>query len=149
MFSRDTIFFYLASSQGQGHHNSVSQLLWARITWPTQSTFPVGGNRSTRRKPMTFSRALTILFSHDDWDQIHIKIEPGTLEVKGEWSDHYTTKAPVIFGWGWPNRFSACWGSETSLSIRPYERIRPDTKVTISPVSSVHNLDWALIGLLE
>ena len=36
-----------------------------------------------------------------------------------------------------------------SLSIRPYERIRPDTKVTISPVSSVHNLDWALIGLLE
>ena len=28
-----------------------------------------------------------------------------------------------------------------SLSIRPYERIRPDTKVTISPVSSVHNLD--------
>ena len=32
MFSRDTIFFYLALSQGQGHHNSVSQLLWARIT---------------------------------------------------------------------------------------------------------------------
>ena len=26
------IFFYLASPQGQGHHNSVSQLLWARIT---------------------------------------------------------------------------------------------------------------------
>ena len=25
-------FFYLASPQGQGHHNSVSQLLWARIT---------------------------------------------------------------------------------------------------------------------
>ena len=25
-------FTYLASPQGQGHHNSVSQLLWARIT---------------------------------------------------------------------------------------------------------------------
>ena len=25
-------FIYLASPQGQGHHNSVSQLLWARIT---------------------------------------------------------------------------------------------------------------------
>ena len=25
-------FFILASPQGQGHHNSVSQLLWARIT---------------------------------------------------------------------------------------------------------------------
>ena len=27
----------------------------------TLSTFPVGGNRSTRRKPTTFGRALTIL----------------------------------------------------------------------------------------
>ena len=26
------ISIYLASPQGQGHHNSVSQLLWARIT---------------------------------------------------------------------------------------------------------------------
>ena len=26
------LFIYLASPQGQGHHNSVSQLLWARIT---------------------------------------------------------------------------------------------------------------------
>ena len=25
-------FYYLASPQGQGHHNSVSQLLWSRIT---------------------------------------------------------------------------------------------------------------------
>ena len=49
---------------------------------------------------MTFGRALTILFSHDDWVRIDIKIEPGTLEVKGEWSDHYTTEAPVIFGRG-------------------------------------------------
>ena len=24
--------FYLVSPQGRGHHNSVSQLLWARIT---------------------------------------------------------------------------------------------------------------------
>ena len=35
----------LALPQGQGHHNSVSQLLWARITNLTLSTFPVGGNR--------------------------------------------------------------------------------------------------------
>ena len=68
---------------------------------PMQSTFPVGGNRSTRRKPTTFGRALTILFSHENWVRIHIKmtlleIELGTLEVKGEWSDHYTTEAPTI-----------------------------------------------------
>ena len=59
----------------------------------------MGGNRSTRRKPTTFGRALTMLFSHEDWVRVHIKmtllgIELGTLEVKGEWSDHYTTEAP-------------------------------------------------------
>ena len=52
---------------------------------------------------MTFGRALTILFSHEDWARIHIKmtllgIELGTLEVKGEWSDHYTTEAPLSDG---------------------------------------------------
>ena len=49
----------------------------------------------TQRKPTTFGRALTVLFSREDWVRVHIKmtllgIEPGTLEVKGEWSDHYT-----------------------------------------------------------
>ena len=42
-----------------------------------------------------------MLFSHEDWVRIHIKmtllgIELGTLEVKGEWSDHYATDAPVM-----------------------------------------------------
>ena len=46
-------------TQGQGHHNSVSQLLWARITYPTPSTFPVG-------------RALTVLFSHEDWVRVYL-----------------------------------------------------------------------------
>ena len=64
--------FYLALPQGQGHHNSVSQLLWARSTYPTLSTFSVGGNRSTRRKPMTFGRALTLLFSREDWVRVHL-----------------------------------------------------------------------------
>ena len=46
-----------------------------------------------------FGRALTILFSHEDWVRVNIKmtllgIELGTLEVKREWSDHYTTEAP-------------------------------------------------------
>ena len=31
-FLKIYLFIYLASPQGQGHHNSVSQLLWARIT---------------------------------------------------------------------------------------------------------------------
>ena len=35
-------FIYLTLPQGQGHHNSASQLLWAHITKPTLSTFPCG-----------------------------------------------------------------------------------------------------------
>ena len=31
-FFKIYLFIYLASPQGQGHHNSVSQLLWARVT---------------------------------------------------------------------------------------------------------------------
>ena len=65
-------FILLTSPHGQGHHNSMSRLLWARITYPTLSTFPVGGNRSTRRKPTTFGRALTILFSHEDWVRVYL-----------------------------------------------------------------------------
>ena len=99
------ILFYLALPQGQGHHNSVSQLLWARSTYPTLSTIPVGGNRSTRRKPTTFGRALTLLFSHEikfcsdpvrsedyfpEWKPAFTGDRTRTLEVKGEWSDHYT-----------------------------------------------------------
>ena len=93
------IYFFLSTSpQGQGHHNSVSQLLWARIFYPTLSTFPVGGNRRTRRKPTTFGRALTILFSHEDWLRVYLT-EDRTQNLrgeKGEWSDHYTTEAPVF-----------------------------------------------------
>ena len=52
------IFFYLAYSQGQGYHNSVTQLLWAHIIYPNLPILSVGGNRSTRRKPTTFNRAI-------------------------------------------------------------------------------------------
>ena len=40
------IYIYLALPQGQGHHNSVSQLQWARSTYPTPSTFPLHGRYS-------------------------------------------------------------------------------------------------------
>jgi hypothetical protein len=43
--------FSFANYIGQGHQNSICQLLWALL--------PVGGNRSTRRKPTAFGRALT------------------------------------------------------------------------------------------
>ena len=57
------------------------------------STFPVGGDRRTRRKPTTFGRALTIYSFHmrTGFEFTLLGIELGTLEVKGEWSDHYTT----------------------------------------------------------
>ena len=43
-------FILLTLPQGQGHHNSLSQLLWARTTYPTLSTFPVGGNLRGERR---------------------------------------------------------------------------------------------------
>ena len=77
---KNVLFFnFLVLPQGQGHHNSMSQLLWARSTYLTLSTFPVGGNRSTRRKPTTFGRALTLLFSHEDWVR---RFEIGGLKLK-------------------------------------------------------------------
>ena len=57
-------------------------------------TFFVGGNRSTRRKPTTFGRTLTILFSQEDWVRVHIKMNltgDRGLEVKGKWSDRSLT----------------------------------------------------------
>ena len=60
---------------------------------PTLSTFQVGGNRSTRRKPTTFGRALTnsshmSVASPNQWS------EPTISEVKGACPDDCTTKAP-------------------------------------------------------
>ena len=59
----------------------------------------MGENRSTRRKPTTFGRALTILFQHEGWLRVQIKmnlvgIELRTLEAKGKWSDHYWPPKP-------------------------------------------------------
>ena len=76
-------FFLFSLATGAGSHNSVSHLLWARITYPTLSTFPVGGNRSTRRKPTTFGRALTILFSHENWVQVYLTGDR-TRNLRGE-----------------------------------------------------------------
>ena len=50
-------------------------------------SFPMGGNRSTRRKPTTFGRALTILFSHENWVRVHIKMNltgDRTRNLRGE-----------------------------------------------------------------
>ena len=82
-FLTDFLLFTLVT--GQGHHNGVSQLLWvwARITHSNLSTFPVGGNRSTRRKPTTLGRVLTILFSHEDWVQVHLTGDQ-TWNLRGE-----------------------------------------------------------------
>ena len=94
----DFFLFSFATRAGSPQQREPITLGPCYLAHPSQ--LPVGGNRSTRGKPTTFGRALTILFSHEDWFRIHIKmtllgIELGTLEVKGEWSDHYTTEAPV------------------------------------------------------
>ena len=47
-----------------------------------------GGN------PRLSTERRLLLFSHEDWVRIALRIEPATLEVKGEWSNHCTTEAP-------------------------------------------------------
>ena len=59
---------------------------------------PAHESKATRRKPTTFGRALTVLFLHEDWVRVHIKMNltgDRTRNLKGEWSDHYTTEAPI------------------------------------------------------
>ena len=75
IFSYFYLFIYLfsfatrAGSPQQGEPVAVGPYYLTPL-----STFSVGGNRSTRRKPTTFGRALTILFSHEDWVRVHIKL---------------------------------------------------------------------------
>ena len=49
---KHSFFFLLFSfAQGQGHHNSVSQLLWARSTYPCGPAVPIPVNFPCGRKP--------------------------------------------------------------------------------------------------
>ena len=49
--------FYLASPQGQGHHNSVSQLLWGRITYPPIN-YPCGWKSEYPEKTHHFRQSV-------------------------------------------------------------------------------------------
>ena len=67
---------------------------------PTLSTFPVGGTGVTRENPglsverrLNFFHMRTGFESTLRWTLLRIKLR--ALEVKGEWSDHYTTEAPL------------------------------------------------------
>ena len=66
------ILLFLAFTTRAGSPQQPEPITVGHITYPTLSTFPVGVNQSTRRKPTTFSRVLTILISHEDWVQVHL-----------------------------------------------------------------------------
>ena len=94
------LFIYLTSPQGQGHHNSVSQLLWARITYPPcqlslwQETGVPGENPRLSAERWLYSFHMRTGFESTlRWTLLGIEL--GTSEVKGEWSDHYATEAPM------------------------------------------------------
>jgi hypothetical protein len=70
------IFIYLALPTRAGSPQQHMPITVGPFTSPTLSTSPVGGNWSTRRKPMTFSRVITLLFSHEvgfesHWESSH------------------------------------------------------------------------------
>ena len=52
-------FIYLALPTRTGSPQQHVPITVGSFTSPTLSTFPVGGNQSTWRKPMTFDRVLT------------------------------------------------------------------------------------------
>ena len=75
------IFYLLALPHGQGHHNSVSQLLWAHMQYlpPCQLSLL----EEPRGNPRLSVERWLILFLHEDWFQELVRIKPMTLEVKG------------------------------------------------------------------
>ena len=64
--------------------------------------FPVGRNTILGfcgGNPRLSTERRLLLFSHEGWVRIAFRNsawEPATLEVKGEWSNHYTTEAPLF-----------------------------------------------------
>jgi hypothetical protein len=64
------------------HITTLEGSVWS-LSQPTLSTFPVGGNRSARRKPTTFGRALTDSFDMSVMSESAARIEPTIAEVKG------------------------------------------------------------------
>ena len=93
------LFIYLALPTRAGSPRQHMPITVGPFYLTPLSTFPVGGNRSTRGKPTTFGRALTLLFSHEDWVRVAlrkylVRFEPAASEVKGKCANHLATEAP-------------------------------------------------------
>ena len=80
--------------QGQGHHNSVSQMLYARSQLSCQLTLWEETGVPGENPWLSAERWLYSFHMRTGFESTLLGIELGTLEVKGEWSDHYTTEAP-------------------------------------------------------
>ena len=65
------------------------------ISYPTQSTFPVGGNRSGRRKPTTFGGALTYSFHMSVMIEVLSEDRTQDSEVKAACSDDCAMRRSV------------------------------------------------------
>ena len=79
------LFIYLTSPTRAGSPQQLMPITVGPHYLPTLSTFPVGGNRSTRRKPTTFRRALTCtLLTWGLGPRTLLGFGLATSEVKGE-----------------------------------------------------------------
>ena len=76
--------------------------------WPVLSTFPVGGNRSTRRKPTTFGRALTDSFHASPYTSPKRDLKPRSQKWKAapqvtcKFFIYFLCHTPLVqisFGW--------------------------------------------------
>ena len=94
------LFIYLCQL-GQGHHNSICQLLWAFLPNPPcqlslwEETGLPGGN------PRLSAERWLLIFSHEEWDRValrmfSLRLEPVASEVKSKCTNHLATVSCVV-----------------------------------------------------
>jgi hypothetical protein len=87
---------------GQGHHNSICQLLWALFYLTHPVNFPCGRKPEYPGKTHDFRQSVDfLLFSHEDWVRVAsrkylVRFEPAASEVKGKCANHLATEAPRL-----------------------------------------------------
>ena len=116
--------------------------MWANLNL---SAFSVGENRSTRRKPTTFGRALTVLLSYEDWVRVYLT-GSRTWNLRGErrvvWPLHYRSPkpSPLIKYL----QFCNLQGWNTSIiTVVPYLVFRCNLYTVYDSIDNGHKFNWS------
>jgi hypothetical protein len=95
------LFIYLFRQLGQGHHNSICQLLWALLPNPPCQLSLWEETGVPGENPRLSAERWLLLFSHEDWVResthrgLNLRPEPAASEVKDKCANHLVTEAPT------------------------------------------------------